>query len=53
MAICEDKIFEGVSYTDGLNNETFEYCTFSNCDFSDAKVLSCNFTDLKFINCNL
>ncbi|MDR1091967.1 MAG: pentapeptide repeat-containing protein [Prevotella sp.] len=53
MAIYEDKTFEGVSYTDGLHNETFEYCIFSNCNFSDAKVLSCNFMDCTFINCNL
>jgi len=53
MVIYEDKTFESVSYTNGLNNETFEYCTFSNCDFSNAKVLSCNFTDCTFINCNL
>lgn len=36
-----------------LRGRRFEYCTFTNCAFTEAKVLACTFLDCTFERCDL
>lgn len=50
--MIEDAKLENQSFKEGLYNEAFEQCTFINCDFSNAQIISTHFTDCSFVGCN-
>lgn len=50
----EEEIFEGFTYR--LNTkfyENYEYCTFKNCDFTEANLTGIKFLECEFHTCNL
>ena len=50
----EDKEFEKMVFTEKpLKKGEYEYCTFSNCDFSNSDLTQIIFSECEFINCNL
>ena len=52
--LTEDKSFEKIDFTvKPLPKADYEYCTFLNCNFSNADLSEILFLDCEFIGCNL
>jgi fluoroquinolone resistance protein len=50
----EDKTFENLNVSEqGIDKGTYEYCTFLQCDFSNADLSHFGFTECVFDGCNL